>query len=439
MRAMCFATDPPYYDNIGYADLSDFFYVWLRRSVASHVWPTLFRTVLTPKDAELIATPHRHGGSKEKARRFFETGLGQAFKSMRAIHDDRFPLSVFYAFKQAETGSNASGPLDETPRSQTFSTGWESMLEGLLASGCTINGTWPMRSELENRMRGQHSNALASSIVLVCRKRAEDARTCSRHDFLLALRRELPRSLRALQAANIAPVDLAQAAIGPGMAIFSRYSKVLEEDGSSMAVRSALGIINQILDEVLAEHDAVYDADTRWAVAWFETHGFEEAAYGDAETLARAKNTSMSGLADAGIVRAKAGRVRLLRRDELDSRWVPEQDARITIWEVVHHLVSGHEAEGTAGAARLLRRVGALAEAARDLAYRLYTVCERRQWSKDGQGYNGLVMSWIDIARAAASESNEVLPLVSGPSSRPGPARARVRGTHARTAVGRRR
>lgn len=432
-RAMCFATDPPYYDNIGYADLSDFFYVWLRHSVGARVWPELFATLLTPKDSELIASPYRHGGSKEKARVFFEAGLRDAFDAMRRIHDDRFPMSVFYAFKQTETENELDEETTREKISKTASSGWETMLESLLASDCTIHGTWPMRSELANRMLAKGTNALASSIVLVCRKKDKTAPLCPRREFLAHLRRELPSALRNLQSANIAPVDLAQAAIGPGMTIFSRYAKVLEEDGSPLRVRTALGLINQVLDEVLAEHDGIYDADTRWAIAWFEQHGHDEGKYGDAETLARAKNTSVAGLNDAGIARSKAGKVRLLGRKELAPNWTPNKDHRLTVWGVTHYLLATLERDGNEGAALLLRQVGEVAEAARDLAYRLYTVCERNKWSQAAQGYNALVVGWSDIVKVSQRDAPhaEVLPFPE--SVRPGPVKVRERRATAST------
>jgi putative DNA methylase len=413
-------TDPPYYDNIGYADLSDFFYVWLRRSIGTQVWPDLFATMLTPKDGELIASPYRHGGDKEKARAFFEAGLRQAFGNMKANAVHEVPLTIFYAFKQSESDEGDDDGESEGASPSVASTGWETMLEGLLQAGCSVLGTWPMRTERRGRMLSIGTNALASSIALVCRPKDEAATFSSRRDLLADLKRELPDALRKLQASLIAPVDLAQAAIGPGMAIFSRYSKVLEENGTPMRVRTALTLINQVLDEVLAEHDGAYDVDTRWAIAWFEEHGFDEAAYGDGETLARAKNTSMAGLVEAGIVKSKGGKVRLLRRDELDPHWMPESDTRLTVWEVTHHLLSAHETGGDASAGRLVMRVGEHADAARDLAYRLYTVCERNKWSQAGQDYNALVVGWSDIIRATSIDASGVLPLVdmapSGPS-----------------------
>ncbi len=386
------STDPPYYDNIGYADLSDFFYVWLRRSL-SRVHPGLFSTLLTPKSQELVATPYRFEGSKGKAQEFFERGLGSAFERMRKEDNSGFPVTVYYAFKQAETKEN----LDAGGMA---STGWETMLTGLMRAGFTITGTWPMRSELSNRPVASGTNALASSVVLVCRPRSIDATLASRRQFLSALKAELPDALRHLQHGNIAPVDLAQASIGPGMAVFSRYSKVLEADGSPMSVRTALGLINQALDEVVAEQEGEFDADTRWAIAWFSDVGMEAGDYGRAELLSKAKVTSVQGMVEAGILEARAGKVRLLRRDELDPGWDPAADKRLTVWEMTQHLI-GRLAEGEAAAAALARRLGANAEVARDLAYRLYLVCERKKWSQEGQAYNALVVAWPQIAQLA--------------------------------------
>ena len=388
------STDPPYYDNIGYADLSDFFYVWLRRSLGS-VHPSLFGTVLVPKASELIASPFRFGGDKAKAEEHFLSGLEQAFRLIREALVDGFPLSVFYAFKQAEEDA----PEDEA-RSAIASTGWETMLAGMLVAGFEVLGTWPMRTERAGGFRNKNQNALASSIVLVCRPRPKGAGVASRRDFLAALKRELPEALRNLQKGNIAPVDFAQAAIGPGMAVFSRYAKVLETDGTPMSVRTALSLINQSLDEVLAEQEGEFDSDTRWALAWFDQNGFSEGPYGMAETLCTAKNTSVAGMVDAGFLAAKSGKVRLLRRDELPSNWDPVKDTRLTIWECTHQLIRALDA-GEEKAADLLKKVGSHAEAARDLSYRLYSICERRKWAQDALGYNALVLAWGDVRRLA--------------------------------------
>jgi putative DNA methylase len=395
-----FSTDPPYYDNITYADLSDFFYIWLRRSLMQ-VYPELFRTLLVPKAEELIASPYRFEGSKEKAERFFEQGLGQAFAQMRAAQRIDFPLTVYYAFKQSESDKDEDSLVGQNENALA-STGWETMLEGLIGAGFTITGTWPMRTEGDNRQIGRGANALASSIVLVCRPRPEDARAATRREFLNALKAELPGALRRLQQGNIAPVDLAQAAIGPGMAVFSRYSKVVESDGSPMRVRTALQIINQELDAVLAEQEGEFDGDTRWAIAWFDQYGVNEGPYGVAETLSKAKNTSVEGMVEAGIVVARSGKVRLLSRDELPADWDPGRDRRVTVWEVAQHLVHALDKCGEGGAAALLAQLGGEGEIARDLAYRLYTTCERKGWAQEALAYNSLVVAWPEIRRLAA-------------------------------------
>ncbi len=386
------STDPPYYDNVGYADLSDFFYIWLRRSLGN-TYPEIFSTMMTPKAAELVADPFRGGGGQDDAERRFEEGFERAFANLRKMSSPLYPLTVFYAFKQSEHDDSG-----------VASTGWETMLAGLLRAGFAVTATWPMRTELGNRMRNQASNALASSIVLACRPRSETAGITDRRGFLATLHSELPQALRELQQGNIAPVDLAQAAIGPGMAVFSRYAKVVEPTGESMPVRSALALINQVLDEVLAEQEGEFDADTRFAIKWFEQYGFDEAGYDPAEGLARATNVSVKGLEDAGILVARAGRVRLLRRSELTADWDPATDTRMPVWEVTQQLVRALWDEGSeAKAGDLVRRLGGIGEVARDLAYRLYAICERHGWADDALGFNALVTSWPEIARRAAS------------------------------------
>jgi putative DNA methylase len=399
-------TDPPYYDNIGYADISDYFYVWLRRSIAP-LYPELFSTVLTPKSQELIASAYRHGGNKELAKRFFEDGLGEAFRQIQVIHNSEVPFPIFYAFKQSETDEDEAEELEEdtSANSTVASTGWETMLEALINSKFAVTGTWPMRTEGDNRQVGISANALASSIVLVCRARPADAPLATRKEFLNSLREELPEALRNLQRGNIAPVDLAQASIGPGMAVFTRYSRVVESDGTTMAVRTALGLINQALDEVLTEQEGEFDPDTRWAIAWFDQFAHEEAAFGIAETLSKAKNVGIDGLREAGIVEARAGKVRLLKREELADDWDPETDGRITIWEVTQHLIRALEQRGETGAAELLRKVGSLGEVARDLAYRLYTTCERKKWAQEAISYNSLVTAWPEISRLSRQQA----------------------------------
>jgi putative DNA methylase len=410
------STDPPYYDNIGYADLSDFFYVWLRRSLKD-VYPSLFATALTPKAQELIASPYRHDGDKRKAQEFFETGLGQAFARMHEAHAADYPLTVYYAFKQQEEddfGERASRPHEREeaagtaapPVSPPVSTGWETMLAGLIRAGFAITGTWPMRTELGNRMVGMGTNALASSIVLVCRPRPADARLATRKEFINALRQELPEALKNLQHGNIAPVDMAQSAIGPGMAVFTRYSKVIESDGKPMSVRTALGIINQVLDEVLAEQEGDFDADTRWALAWFDQHGMEEGPFGVAETLSKAKNTAVNGLVEAGVVKARGGKVRLVKREELPDTWDPATDKRLTVWETTQHLIRTLQTKGESEAATLLNKLGGLGETARELAYRLYSICERKKWADEALAYNSLVIAWPELSKLALSSRN---------------------------------
>jgi putative DNA methylase len=390
------STDPPYYDNIGYADISDFFYVWLRRSLR-RIYPSLFATVAVPKTEELIASPSRHGGRAE-AEAFFLDGMGLAMQRLAEQTHSAFPVTIYYAFKQSET-EGTSG---------TASTGWETFLEAVIEAGFGVSGTWPLRTEMQNRQVAMGTNALASSIVLVCRPRPADAPTASRREFLTALRTELPTALVHLQRGNIAPVDLAQAAIGPGMAVYTRYAKVLDADGERLTVREALTLINQALDEVLAEQEGHVDADTRWALAWFEQHGFEAGEYGVAETLSKAKNTSVSGMVQAGFLRSAGGQVRLLTPDELAADWDPARDTRLTVWESVHQLVRTLETGGERIAAQLVRKLSSEAEMARDLAYRLYTMCERKKWAREAFWYNSLVQSWPEIIRLsqAAPESD---------------------------------
>ena len=386
------STDPPYYDNVGYADLADFFYIWLRKSVGT-LYPNLFSTLLSPKVGELVADPFRAGNDQDKANGAFQKGFENIFSQLRKIASSDAPLTVFYAFKQSEQDKNGIA-----------STGWEMMLEGLLRAGLTVRATWPVRTEMKARLRDLDSNALASSMVLVCRPRSETAGITDRRGFLAALHAELPQALRELQQGNIAPVDLAQAAIGPGMAVFSRYAKVVEPTGEPMPVRSALGLINQVLDEVLAEQEGEFDADTRFAIKWFEQYGFDETGYDPAEGLARAMNVSVKGLEDAGILVARAGRVRLLRRSELTANWDPTTDTRMPVWEVTQQLVRTLWDEGSeAKAGELVRRLGEVGEVARDLAYRLYSICERRGWAEDALGFNALVTAWPEIARRAAT------------------------------------
>ncbi len=389
-QAKLVSTDPPYYDNIGYADLSDYFYVWLRFALRN-VFPGLFATLTAPKAEELVATPYRHDGSKAKAESFFMEGMTRAIKCLSVQCHPAFPTSIYYAFKQSERKEDAG----------IISTGWETFLEAVIFAGFSVTGTWPMRTENTTRLVGMKTNALASSIVLACRHRPTDASMATRHEFVNALREELPSALRTMQAGSIAPVDLAQAAIGPGMAVFSRYARVLDVSGQPLSVRNALSLINQTLEEALADQEGDFDADTRWAVAWFEQAGFDQGDFGIAETLSKAKNTSVDGMIEAGILNAGGGRVRLLHPDDLPDDWDPETDTRRTVWEMVHHLIRVHSQSGEAGAAELLAKLRADAESARELAYRLYRICEQKNRAQEALGYNALVQSWPEIARLA--------------------------------------
>jgi len=387
------STDPPYFDNIGYADLSDYFYVWLRRSLRT-VFPDLFATVAVPKAEELVATPDRHGG-RQKAETFFLGGMTQAMHRLAEQAHPAFPVSIYYAFKQSESEGDAG----------TASTGWETFLAAVIRAGFALSGTWPMRTERPGRMRDTGSNALASSIILVCRKREASAPTATRREFVTALKAELPQALAHLQRGNIAPVDLAQAAIGPGMGVYTRYAKVLDAEGKPLSVRDALALINQTLDEALAEQEGDFDADSRWAITWFEENGFAEGEYGRAEQLSKSKNTSVDGMKDAGILASKSGRVRLLKPDELSDEWDPAADPRLTAWEAVHQLIRALEGGGESAAADLVTKLGIKAEIARELAYRLYTLCERKKRAPEALSYNGLVQSWPEILRLASSGS----------------------------------
>jgi len=390
--ACVISTDPPYYDNIPYADLSDFFYVWLRHSQKT-AFPELFSTLAVPKAEELVVTSYRHG-SKENAEMFFLEGMTQAMHRLTEQAHPALPVTIYYAFKQAESDDEGIA-----------STGWDTFLDALIRAGFAITGTWPMRTERTGRMRDNASNALASSIVLVCRKSQANALSITRREFIATLKAELPLALTHLQAGNIAPVDLAQAAIGPGMAVYTRYAKVLDAQGKPLSVRQALGLINQVLDEALAEQEGDFDADTRWALAWFEQSGFSDGEFGVAETLSKAKDTSVAGMVDAGILAASRGKVRLLKPAELPTDWDPAKDSRLTAWEMVHHLIRVLESGGESAAGGLALKLGALAETARELCYRLYTICERKKRNPEALSYNALVQSWPEITRLARESS----------------------------------
>jgi len=384
------STDPPYYDNISYADLSDFFYVWLRRSLQP-IFPDIFTTLVTPKTKELIAAPNRQGG-KDKAESYFLDGMTQAMHRLAEQTHSTFPVTIYYAFKQSESnGSYGSA-----------STGWETFLDAVIRAGFAITGTWPMRTEYTGNLK-KNMSSLASSIILVCRPRKEVFNT-TRPEFGNALKAELPSALAHLQRGNIAPVDLAQAAIGPGMAVFTRYARVLDAEGKPLTVRDALTLINQILDETLAEQEGDFDADSRWALAWFDQFGFGEGEYGVAETLSKAKNTSVEGLVDAGFLQSQSGKVRILKPSELLVDWDPEKDKRLTNWEMVHHLIRVLESGGESEAAKLVAKLGSKAETARELCYRLYTLCERKKRAAEALSYNALVQSWPEISRLATDQ-----------------------------------
>lgn len=389
LRNIVVSTDPPYYDNIGYADLSDFFYVWMRQALKQS-YPNLFRTMLVPKAEELVATPYRFEGSAEKAKAFFEEGMFQTCCQINKYARDDIPVTIYYAFKQSDTDSDDN----------TASSGWETMLSAIIRAGFAITGTWPMRTEMANRSIASGANALASSIVLVCRKRAADARSVTRREFINALHREMRPALEKLQSANIAPVDLAQSAIGPGIGVFSRYRSVLEADGKPMTVRSALQIINQELDAFYNEQEGELDRDSRFCVELFTQYAFNTIKFGDADILARAKNTSVQAMADHHVLYSNKGIVRLLTREELPTAVDVGEEC---IWLLTQQLSHAMETGGIKACAQILADMyGVNAENAKALAYRLYTICERKNWAQEGYAYNNLVVAWPDILSMAA-------------------------------------
>ena len=387
-------TDPPYYDNVPYSDISDFFYVWMRRNL-SKIWPEELSTLLTPKANELVADPLRHG-SKRAARDHFESGMNRAWTQLAQSQHQGYPATIFYAFKQTETQAG-----------QATSTGWETFLQGLVDTGLRITATWPIRTEMPNRPRALLSAALASSIVIVCRPLSAKAPMATRGELLAALRSELPSALRLLREQAIAPVDMAQSMIGPGMATFSRYSRVLEADGTAMPVRSALALINQILEETLSEEETEFDYETRWALTWYQQNGAEAGLYGDAETLSMAKNTSVSGVVQSGIATSEAGKVRFIPRSDLDPDWNPQKDTRLTVWEITQHLLARLERSETE-AADLLRQAGSgMGDRARQLAYLLYQTADRQGWTQEAVAYNTLVTVWPTLTELAARPVTE--------------------------------
>jgi putative DNA methylase len=380
------STDPPYYDNVPYADLSDFFYGWMRRSLAT-ILPNTLSTLLTPKSDELVADSYRHGG-KENAKVFFEDGFKNVFARLRKATPIDYPVTIFYAFRQTESSDEG-----------TASTGWQSLLEGMMLSGWEVTATWPIRTELSNRMRSIDSNALASSIVLALRPRSESAEVISRRNFITLLKGELPAALSKLQEGSIAPVDLAQAAIGPGMSIFSRHAKVLEVDGTDMTVRTALAIINQVLDEVLSEQEGDFDSDTRFCLKWFSQFGWNEASFGEAESLAKAVNTSIPGLERGGIFKATAGKARLIHPEKMSAEWDPEHDKSISIWEVALRIAYALQNQGIQKAAEWNFAASKKVEldAVKELSYLLFSISEKKGWNEAAILFNGLGTSWSDI------------------------------------------
>lgn len=396
MRGIVVSTDPPYYDNIGYADLSDYFYVWLRRSLRN-TYPQLFSTMLVPKHEELVATPYRENRGKEGAKSFFEEGMFRTFKQVYEYAREDVPVTIYYAFKQSETDS-------KNDVESTASTGWETMLSAIIKAGFSITGTWPMKTEKPGRTIGNGANALASSIVLVCRKRPEGAPMGTRRDFVMALKRELPAALDELRSSNIAPVDLAQSAIGPGMGIYSRFSQVLEADGSPMTVRAALQIINQELDAYFSDQDGELDRESRFCVDLYTQKAFDTISFGEADVLARAKNVSIEGLATKGLLASVKGQVHLLDRSEVSDR----VSFTLPTWLVTQQLTHALEDGGVTACAKLVAgALGGKADGAKALAYRLFTIADKKKWQEEAFAYNSLVTAWPEIQSKAAQLAAE--------------------------------
>lgn len=386
------STDPPYYDNIGYADLSDFFFCWLK-PVIRPIFPDLFGVLATPKAEELVATPYRHGGV-DAAEAFFLDGMRRAIANMAVQSSENTPATIYYAFKQSEIAQEGIS-----------STGWATFLQAVVEAGYAVVGTWPIRTEMATRMIASGTNALANSVVLVCRKKEASAEVITRAEFIRALKRELPPAIAKLQAANIAPADMPQSAIGPGMGVFSRYKAVLESDDSPMSVKTALQLINRELDEYLGGIQGEFDADTRFAITWFEQNGNGKGDYGVADNLARARGISVESVKHAKIVESAAGKVRILTRDELDEDWEPDSDDHLTVWECLQHLVKAHEKDGIShDTAVLLKKIGSQAEAVKDLAYCLYDIAAlKRKDAKEATAYNALIADWAELTKAAAA------------------------------------
>jgi putative DNA methylase len=404
-KNIIFSTDPPYYDNIGYADLSDFFYIWLKRTIGDN-YPKILSTILTPKNDELTASPQRFKDNKKLAKEHFEQGFKDSFQNMRTLMDPEFPISIYYAFKQTDIdNSNKSG--------ERASTGWETMLESLIRTNFQITATWPVRAAQQWRMRAMSSNALASYIVLCCRQKPEKTLICSRKEFITELGENLEKSILNMISYNINPVDLQQAVIGPGMAIFSKYTKVLEVEGSAMTVRTALQLINAELDRIQENSDIEMDSDTRFCIQWFDTFGFDEKPYGEAETLARAKDISVDGLINAGVFVADSGKSKLKHWSKMSNDWDPRKEKRLTLWECTHYIIKELiNGDGQLGAAKLAKFMGPQkADEAKELAYQLYHICDKRRWTNHAGDYNTLISNWSDIKSQIpnVSEGQETL------------------------------
>ncbi|WP_295038386.1 DUF1156 domain-containing protein [Sulfitobacter sp.] len=386
------SSDPPYYDNIGYADLSDYFFCWMKPALKP-VYPDVFGVLATPKAEELVATPYRHGG-KDAAEQFFLEGMRSAIANMARQSSPQYPAAIYYAFKQSEVAKEG-----------VSSTGWATFLQAIVEAGYAVVGTWPLRTEMANRMIASGTNALANSVVLVCRNKEATADTITRAEFIRTLKRELPPAITELQAANVSPADMPQSAIGPGMGVFSRYAAVLEADDSPMMVKTALQLINSQLDEYLNDLHGEFDAETRFTATWFQQHGFDKGDYGSANSIATARGISVESVKHAGIVESSAGSVRIFKRDEIDPEWDPETDDHFTIWEACQHLIRTLENDGEYAAAELLKKIGSdRAETVKDLAYYLYDVCgNKRQDAKEATSYNGLIAVWTDLTRLAAT------------------------------------
>ncbi|QHD50684.1 DUF1156 domain-containing protein [Vreelandella aquamarina] len=393
IKNVVISTDPPYYDNIPYSNLSDFFYIWLRRSL-KEISPNLVPTMLTPKQEELVANQFRHGG-KEQSESFFMNGMKNTFRNLASASSEFYPMTIYYAFKQSETKSGS-----------TASKGWETFIESIVESGLIITGTWPLRTERENRSRNQGANALASSIVLVCRKRETTAESVSRRDFQRQLRTEMPEALETMIGGQtgqtpIAPVDLAQAAIGPGMAIYSKYEAVLNQDGSKMSVHDALVLINRAITEFLSPDSGNFDADTQFCASWFDQYAWSAGPFGEAQVLAQAKGTTADGVREAGVIESGSGKVRLLKWGEYQSEWDPTTDKRTPVWEACHQMIRRLQNHGESAAGELLAKMPEKGEAIRQLSYHLYTLCERKKWAEEARAYNELIGSWHAIVAAS--------------------------------------